>query len=105
MESGQPFVRYLQLHAPGGVGLDEIDEVPWNFARRNAHEQGAKGNTWHHAFQEPTNRASRTNVYASDTQDRAILRAVVMKIYIVDAHNLAAVHVNHLLVEQIPAEQ
>ena len=56
-------------------------------------------------FKQPSNSASRANIYASDTQDRTILRTVMVKIHIVNAHHFPAVDVNHLLIEQIATKQ
>ena len=57
------------------------------------------------AFEQTANRAARADVHAADFQDRAIFSALLVKIDVVDAHNFAAMHIDHLLIEQIPAEQ
>jgi hypothetical protein len=105
MELGQPLVRNLQLDAPGGIGFDDVDKVPGNLAWRDTEEQGAQGDCGDHAFEEPPDSATRTDIHAADSQDRTILGAVMMEIDVIDAHHLAAVNVNHLLVQQVAAEQ
>jgi hypothetical protein len=71
-----------------------------------AQEQGAlSAAAGDHAFEQAANRAPGANIHSPDLQDRTILRTIVVKIDVVHAHDLAAVHVNHLLIEQVAAEQ
>ena len=42
---------HVQLERSRGISLDEIDEIPWNAARRNLSQEHLQRNLWSKAAQ------------------------------------------------------
>jgi hypothetical protein len=58
-------MRNLQPDAAGGIGLDEVHEVPGNIARRDAQEQDPKDSRWDHPFEQAANGAPRAHIHTT----------------------------------------
>src|SRR5258708_2659585 len=109
MELGQPIMRNLELHAARWIGFDQIDEIPWDVARWNFPQQSVQRRFWRHTTKEPAHRSTRAHVDRKHTKNgirasRVLLRTH-LKINIINPHDLAAVDVNHLLVQQVVLQQ
>ena len=105
MELCQLVVGNFELHATRRIGFNQVDEIPGNFARGHPQQQRAQSRSRNHALQQPPNRAARANVHSSNLQLRTAKGGVLMKIDVIDAHNFAAINVNHLLIEQVAAKE
>jgi len=60
--------RNLQLDAPAGVGLDEIDKVPRDIAAEGRAGAGLEDRSWNYTFQQAANRAPRAHIHATNSQ-------------------------------------
>src|SRR5438132_7735054 len=117
MDFFQLFVRNVQAQAPLRVGLDDVAEFPANGIGRNdtldlPNEAGRQ-----HALHQTPKNAADADIHFQNVQAVAAVPvyalAVPMPITgcvadlesdVVDADHLAAVHVDDLLVEQVPAD-
>ena len=66
MQLRQPLVGDLQLDAPRRVGLEQVDELPRDDARRNPLEQRAQRERRHDALRQPADGAARADVDGDD---------------------------------------
>ena len=101
----QPFVGDLQLDAPRRVGLEQIDELPRDDARRNLLEQRAQRERRHDALAEAADRAAGADVHRDDVQHHVAVERRRVELDVVDADDLPAVDVDDLLVEEVALEQ
>ena len=102
---GEPFVGDLQLDAARRIGLEQIDELPRDDARRNPLEQRAQRERRHDALRQAADGAARADVDRDDVQQQVAVDRRRLELDVVDAHDLAAVDVDDLLVEQVALEQ
>ena len=105
MHLRETLVLDLQLDAARRVGLEEIDEVPRDDARRNPLEQRPQRERRHHALGETPNGAARADVDGQDVQQQVAVDRRRIDLDVVHAHDLPAVHVDDLLIEQVALEQ
>ena len=105
MHLRQAFVDDLQLDAPRRVGLEQIDVLPGDDAWRNPVEQRPHGERWHQALREAPDGAARADVDGQHAQDDVAVDRGGVELYVVDADDLAAMHVDDLLIQQITLEQ
>ena len=105
MERGEALIRDLQLHAAGGIALDEVHEMPRNRARRNPREQRAKRVPWDDALCETPQRAPRPDVDRADRKQEPVVLGMRVELEVIDTDDLPSLHVDNLLIEQIPLEQ
>ena len=68
MELREAFVRDLQLDAPRRVGLEQVDELPGDDARRNLLEQRAQRERRDDALREAADGAARADVDRDDVR-------------------------------------
>ncbi len=101
----QPFVGDLQLHAPGRIGLDEVDVLPGDDAWRNLLEQGAQREGGNEPLHQPPHRAAGPDVDREHVELDVAVGRVRVELDVVDPHDLAPVDVDDLLVEQVALEQ
>ena len=105
MELGKPFVRDLQLDAPGRIRFEEIDVLPGDHPRRDLVQQGAQRKRRDETFGEPADGASGPDVHGHDGErDMAVERRRI-ELDVVDADDLAAVHIDDLLIEEVALQQ
>src|SRR5258707_4693795 len=95
----------FEFYAAGGSGLAGGDEFPGYFARRNAEHQGAESTQRNHSLEQAPNGTARTYVHSLDFEYQTILCIFLIKIDVVDAHHFASMNIDHLLVEQISAQE
>ena len=72
VQLGQAFVRDLQLHAAGGIGLDKIDKIPGNTARGNSAQQRVQRRLRRHPAQQAADGPARAHIDRVDAQDGGI---------------------------------
>ena len=103
---GQAFVGDLELDAARRIGLEQIDELPRDDARRNPLEQRAQRECRHDALGEAagSRRARRRPPTRRSAADVAVDRRRV-ELDVVDADDLPAVHVDDLLIEEVALEK
>ena len=101
----RPFVGDLQLHAARRIGFEQIDELPRDDARRDLLEQRAQRERRHDALRQPPDRAARADVDRDDVQEQVAVDRRRVELDVVDADDLAAVHVDDLLIEQVALQQ
>ena len=101
----QPFVGDLQLDAARRIGLEQIDELPRDHARRNPLEQRAQRERRDDALREPPDGAAGADVHGDDVQQQVAVDRRRVELDVVDAHDLAAVDVDDLLIEEIALEE
>ncbi len=58
-----------------------------------------------HALQQATDGAARAHVHGANLERNAAVTGVLVNINIIDPHNLPAVNINNLLVEQVAGQQ
>ncbi len=95
----------LQLDASRRVGFEQIDEVPRDHPRRNPLEQRPERERRDDALRETADGAARTHVDGDDVQQQVTVDGRRFELDVVDAHDLAAVDVDDLLVEEVALEQ
>jgi hypothetical protein len=98
----------MMSDAAGRVGLDEVDGLPWDVARRDALQPGGERTSRHHSLEQAADGAARARIDKGNAQVQAEGRsrvAVEGQLDIVNADHLAAVHVDDLLVEQVALQQ
>ena len=102
----EAFVGDLQLDAARRVGLEQIDELPRDDARRNPLEQRAQRERRDDALRRGAGwrRARRRRPTTTFSSDVAVDRRR-FELDVVDADDLAAVDVDDLLVEQVALEE
>ena len=105
MHLRQAFVGDLQLHAPRRVGLDQVDVLPGDDARRNLFEQRAQRERRDDAFGQAADRAAGADVDREDVERDVAVDRRRIDLDVVDANDLAAVDVDDLLVEEVALEQ
>ena len=62
-------------------------------------------NAGHDAFRQATDRAARADVHRDDVQQQVTVDRRRFELDVVDAHDLAAVDVDDLLIEEVALEQ
>ena len=105
MHPGEAFVGDLQLDAAGRVGLEQVDELPRDDARRNALEQRPQRERGHDAFGQAADRATRADIDRHHVQQHVAVDRRRFELDVVDADDLAAVDVDDLLIEEVALEQ
>ena len=105
VELREALVRDLQLHAPRWIGFEQIDVLPRDHARRHAIEKRPQGEARDDAFRQPPDGAARANVDGDDVERDVAVDRRRIDLHVVDAHDLAAVDVDDLLVEEVALEQ
>ena len=105
VELREPFVDDLQLDAARRIGLEQIDVLPRDDARRNLLEQRAQRERGHDALAQAADGAARADVDGDDVQRDVAVDRRRVELDVVDADDLAAVDVDDLLIEQIALEQ
>ena len=101
----EAFVGDLELDAARRVGLEQIDELPGDDARRNLLEQRAQRERRDDALREPPDGAARADVDRDDVQQQVAVDRRRFELDVVDAHDLAAVDVDDLLIEQVALQE
>jgi hypothetical protein len=105
MELGEALVGDLQLDAPCRVGLEQIDELPRDHARRDLLEQCPQRERRDQPFRQPADRTTRPDVHRDDVQQQVAVDRRRLELDVVDADHLAAVDVDDLLVEEVALQQ
>src|SRR2546425_11282294 len=94
-----------EFHPAGGIGFDQVDEVPGNGTWRNLPQQCPQRRHRYYALQQPPNRSPSADVDRAHFQYGAVSHRLLMEIQVIDAHHLSSEHINHLLIEQVASEQ
>ena len=101
----QPFVGDLQLDPPRRVGLEQVDELPGDDPRRDLLEQRPQRERRDDALAETADRAPGADVDGDDVESDVAVDRRRVELDVVDAHDLAAVDVDDLLIEEVALEQ
>ncbi|MEZ5362078.1 MAG: hypothetical protein R2748_06960 [Bryobacterales bacterium] len=105
MELADAVVRDAQLETAVGIRLDDVAVLPGDGVLLEARLQLADHPVGQDALGEPPEGALQAHAHLVDPELVMRVGALDAQRYVVDAHNLAAVHVDDLLVEQIAVEQ
>ncbi len=105
VEAREAAVRDLELHAARRIRFEQIDELPRDHARRNPVEERAEREGRDQAPGEAPDRAARADVDRDDVQHDVAVHGRRVDVDVVHAHDLAAVDVDDLLVEQVALEE
>ncbi len=99
----------LQLHSTSGIGLDQIDEIPRNTARRNSSQESIQRTPGRDTTQQTPDGSTRPDVDGMHPQHRIrairVLLRFDLQINIVDSDDFPSVDIDHLLIEQITLQQ
>jgi hypothetical protein len=102
-------VGNLELDAARGIGFDEIDETPWDGAEGNPLQQDLKSRTGRKSAEKAPDGAAGADIDGSNAQGVMKLTSlgdgIDLEFDVVDAHDLAAVNVDDLLIEKIAFEK
>src|SRR5580693_6526758 len=101
MEFCKLVVGNFQFYATRRIGLNQVDEIPWNFARGHPQQQRTQSSGRNHALQQAPYGTARAYINSANFQLRTAKSGVLMKIDVIHADNLATININHLLIEQV----
>src|SRR5262249_26898297 len=87
------------------IGFEQVDVLPGYDAWRNALQECAKRERWHHAFGQTPDGAAGADVYGEDRERHVIVDGRGVELDVVDPDNFSAVNVDDLLIKQIAFEQ
>ena len=93
-----------QLHAPGGVRFDEVDEFPGDGRRREKARERPQAVLGHQSLQEPADRRRQADVDRQHAELRVAVARLDVQVHVVHPHHLAVVDVNNLLVQNFVVE-
>jgi hypothetical protein len=115
VQFGEAIVGDLQLDPTGGIGLDDIHEIPRNTTERNFAEQGMQGGLGCDTSQQSPDSAPGSHVDRVHAQHGMhagtcvifvfVSLGIDLQIDVVDAHYFSSVDVDDLLVEQVAFQQ
>ncbi len=105
VERRKPLIGDLELHTAGWIALEEIDEMPRNDPRGNPREQLSETVPGHDSAGEPSDGPPRADVDAEHGQDELVTLRPGVELHVVHPHQLPALDVDDLLVEQIPLQE
>src|SRR6201996_9301298 len=107
VQLGEAFLAYLEADAARGIAVDDVDAAPGDESRRDTvHDavDGARGQP----LQQPASGAAESDFDVLDEQGGGVTGWTILcpgKVDVVDAHDLAAIDIDDLLVEQVAFEQ
>jgi hypothetical protein len=96
-------IRSLTRRA-GSVSI-RVHVLPRDDSRRDARQKSPQRDHRDYALEQAANGTAGANIYSVNPQSDATVRRKRFKIHVVHADDLASVHVDDLLVEQIAAQQ
>ena len=107
MQLSQPLLPNLQPHPPRRIAIDQVHPLPRNRALLDVSADRLHRARWD-TLQQPPHRAARPHLHALNQQPRGRIRRrarLPRQHHIVHAYDLAPVHVNDLLVQQVALQQ
>src|SRR5271170_5354478 len=101
MEGFEFLAREAEFDAAEGIGFDEIDEFPENFARGEFQLDLADGHGGDDSSQQAADCAREADVYLGDAELGVAVGALIGEVNVIYADYFAAVRVYDLLIEEI----
>ena len=105
VQSGQALVGNLELYPAGGIGLDQVNEVPGNAARRDLPQQRPQRHQGNHTLQQSPDGAAGADIHRADFQHRTVADGFLQQVQIVYPDDFPAEDVDDLLVQKITSQQ
>jgi hypothetical protein len=101
----ETLVGDLQLDPARRIGLEQVDELPRDHARRNALQERAQRERRNDALRQAADRPAGADIHRDDVQEEVVVDRRRLELDVVDADHLAPVNVDDLLVEQVALEE
>ena len=105
MEFRQTLVRNLEFYPSGGIGFDQIHKIPRDQARWNFLQQRVQRDHRNYALEQAPDRTASAHVDRRHLQLDMTIGGLRKKVDVIHPDDLAAVHVDDLLIEKVTFEQ
>src|ERR1700761_6988767 len=107
VQLGKAFLTNLEADAARGIAIDDVDTAPGDESRRDTVHDAVDG-TRGQPLQQPASGAAESDFDVLDEQGGGVTGWTILrpgKVDVVDPHDLAAIDIDDLLVEQVAFKQ
>src|SRR4029079_7519408 len=105
VQPGQALVGDLELYPAGGIGFDEVNEVPGYAARRDLPQQRSQRHHRNYSLQQAPDGAAGPDVHRAYFQHRTGGHGFLQQVQSVYPDDFSAKDVDDLLIEKVASQQ